>query len=153
MPPHSRGSGSRGSGSRKLTLEHAETVSQCLDVRCLMCGRDLDAQTRVTLGNHWEPEADDEDAEFKQALRHRDRLRCVVHDDRTDRGRALENLETRLTDAGAGCVDIRAELRHALRLAHEDLDRFLRAAGDGAWERIREEGRTPPLDQKVDRLP
>ena len=111
--------------SGKLALQHSEAIREGLDVRRLVGCRDLHAQPRMPLGDHREAETDHEDAEFKQALRHGDRLRGVVHDDRTDRGRALENLETRLTDAGAGCVD-------ALRLPDCTAART-RTSRSGSW--------------------
>ncbi len=118
-----------------------------------MGGGDLATESGLALGDDRVAEADHEDAEFEQASAHRDRLRGVVHDDRADRGRALQHLEADASDAFAGGGGVGAELRDPLGLAHEDLDRLVGAARDRRGQRVREERRAAPLDHEFDHRP
>jgi hypothetical protein len=64
-------------------------------------------------------EADDEDAQFEQALAHGDGLGGVVDDDRADGGGGLEHVEAGGLDLLAGVRDVVARRCDALGLAQE----------------------------------
>jgi hypothetical protein len=111
---------------------------------------DLDAEAGVAFGDDGVAEADDEDAQFEEALAHGDRLGGVVDDDGADGGGGFEDVEAGGLDLLAGVGDVVLEAGDALGLAHQDLDGLVGAAGDGDGEGVGEERGAAALDEEFD---
>lgn len=95
-------------------------------------GGDLNAEAGLALGDDGEAEADNEDAEFEEAIAFGDSFGFVADHDGDDRGRGIVQVKAEVGQAGTDFFDVGVEPGDALWLALDDFDGFFSAEGDGS---------------------